>query len=136
MSAKWLLFIGLSTVGCGMVGVLQKMQQRSLWIKTELGDEKLAIKDILFMEAQNQNILICTGTDSYSVRYNISDYETELKDDGFFRIHRGYLVSLHHIKSIGKNEVIMACGTALPVSRSKEKALKEALFNYIRKEAF
>ena len=27
MSAKWLLFIGLSTVGCGMVGVLQKMQQ-------------------------------------------------------------------------------------------------------------
>lgn len=27
MSAKWLLCVGLSTVGCGMVGVLQKMQQ-------------------------------------------------------------------------------------------------------------
>jgi len=27
ISVKWLIFIGLSTVGCGMVGVLQKMQQ-------------------------------------------------------------------------------------------------------------
>ena len=114
----------------------QQQEQRALWIKTDYAEQKLLIKDIVYMEAQNQNILICTGTDSYSVRYNISDYETELKDDGFFRIHRGYLVSLQHIKSVGKSEVVLSCGTALPVSRSKEKALKEALFEYIRKEAF
>ena len=114
----------------------QQQEQRALWVKTDYAEQKLLIKDIIYMEAQNQNILICTGTDSYSVRYNISDYETELKDDGFFRIHRGYLVSLQHIKSVGKSEVVLSCGTALPVSRSKEKALKEALFEYIRKEAF
>ena len=114
----------------------QQQEQRALWVKTDYAEQKLLIKDIIYMEAQNQNILICTATDSYSVRYNISDYETELKDDGFFRIHRGYLVSLQHIKSVGKSEVVLSCGTALPVSRSKEKALKEALFEYIRKEAF
>ena len=69
--------------------VMERMrQQRILWIKTEMGEQKLLIKDILFMEAQNQNILICTAKTACCVRYNLSDYEKELADDGFFRIHR------------------------------------------------
>ena len=114
----------------------QLVNLRTLWIKTDLGEEKLPVKDIIFMEAQNQNILICTTQEAYTVRYNLGDYENELKEDGFFRIHRGYLVSLGHIKSLGKGDVTMNDGTTLPVSRSKEKELKEALFRYIQKEAF
>ena len=117
--------------------VSQQMQaQRTLWIKTELGEQKLRIKDILFMEAQNQNILIYTTKEAYCVRYNLSDYEKELAQDGFYRIHRGYLVSLAHIKNVGKSEITLDNGTVIPVSRSKEKDLKEALFQHIRKEAF
>lgn len=111
-------------------------QQRILWIKTDMGEQKLFVKNILFLEAQNQNILIYTTKDTYCVRYNLSDYEKELAQDGFFRIHRGYLVSLSHIKSVGKCEITLDNGTVLPVSRTKEKELKEALFQHIRKEAF
>ena len=114
----------------------QQQEQRAFWVKTDYAEQKLPIRDILYMEAQNQNILICTAKESYSVRYNLSDYENELAQDGFFRIHRGYLVSLAHIKSIGKGEVTIDNGDILPVSRSKEKALKEALFDHVRKEAF
>lgn len=110
-------------------------RQRVLWIKTDLEEKKLLVKNILFMEAQNQNILICTSGDSYTVRFNLSDYEQELAEDGFYRIHRGYLVSLAHIKSVGKGEITLSNNTKLPVSRSKEKPLKEMLFQYIRKEA-
>ena len=117
--------------------VVERMrQQRILWIKTDMGEQKLLIKDILFMEAQNQNILICTKKDTYCVRHNLSDYEQELTQDGFFRIHRGYLVSLAHIKNVGKGEIRLDSNATLPVSRTKEKALKEALFQHIRKEAF
>ena len=111
-------------------------QQRILWIKTDMGEQKLLVKDILFMEAKNQNVLIYTATDAYCVRYNLTDYEKELAQDGFFRIHRGYLVSLAHIKSVGKCEIALDNTTTLPVSRSKEKELKELLFQFIRKEAF
>lgn len=110
-------------------------QTRFLWIKTDLGEQKLPVKSILFMEAQNQNILIYTAKDCYCVRYNLSNYENELAEDNFFRIHRGYLVALAHIKSIGKGEITLDNGTILPVSRTKEKELKEALFRHIRKEA-
>ena len=113
----------------------QMAKQRILWLKTDMGEEKVALGDVVYMEAQNQNIMVCTKTGSYSVRYNMADYETELESDGFFRIHRGYLVSLGHVKNIGKNEVTMDNRMVLPVSRTKDKALKEALFQYIRKEA-
>lgn len=113
----------------------QMQEQRVIWVKSDLCDKKILVKDILYMEAQNQNILIFTATDTYSVRYNLSDYEKELQPDDFFRIHRGYLVSLGHIKSIGQGVVLMDNGTALPVSRTKEKMLKESLKQYIRRVA-
>lgn len=116
--------------------VVDRIQkQRILWIKTDMGEQKLFVKNILFMEAQNQNILIYTNEDTYCVRYNLSDYEKELAPDGFFRIHRGYIVALSHIKCFGKNEITVDNNTTLPVSRSKEKVLREALFQHIRREA-
>lgn len=114
----------------------QMQEQRTLWIKTDMGEERILIKNILYLEAQNQNIIICTENKTYTVRYNLGDYETELAQDGFFRIHRGYLISLRHVKSLGKHELMLSENTVLPVSRTKEKALKEALFQYIREEAF
>ncbi len=116
--------------------VKERMQeQRTLWVKTDLEEVRVPVKDIMYLEAQNQNILISTTSGVYVVRYNLSDYEAELEMDGFFRIHRGYLVSLRHVKSLGKHEVTLAGDVVLPVSRTKEKALKEALFQYIREEA-
>lgn len=111
-------------------------KQRAFWIKTDEGEERIFVNDILYMEAQNQNILIQTKDKTYTVRYNLSDYENELLQDGFFRIHRGYLLNLRYVKSLGKHEVTIGENVVLPVSRNKEKLLKEALFQYIRKEAF
>ncbi len=116
--------------------VMERMQeQRTLWLKTDMGEERVLVKDILYLEAQNQNILIRTAKWDYLVRYNLGEYEKELSEDGFFRIHRGYLVSLRHVKSLGKHELTLSNSTVLPVSRTKEKSLKEALFQYIREEA-
>ena len=117
--------------------VMERIRKaRTLWIKTDMGEQKLLIKDILFLEAQNQNILINTAKETFCVRYNLSDYEQELAEDGFFRIHRGYLVSLSHVRSVGKAEVTLDDNTVLPVSRTKVRSIKEALVRQIRKEAF
>lgn len=107
-----------------------------LWVKTADGEQKIRLSDILFIESQNQNVVISTEDDSFSVRGNISDYEKKLSQDGFFRIHRSYLISLPKVMRIGSREVVMEDGTSLPVSRSKEAELKKTLFTYVKKEAF
>ncbi|MBR1862830.1 MAG: response regulator transcription factor [Ruminococcus sp.] len=117
--------------------VLKKQDsEKLLWVKTPEGEIKIKLSDVLFIEAQNQNVLINTAEDSYSVRGNISDYEKNLQSEGFFRIHRSYLASLRRVVRINGKEVIMDDGTSLPVSRSRETRLKELLFSYVSKEAF
>lgn len=114
---------------------LKQTKEDVLWIKTDEFEEKIRLSDILYLEAQNQNIAINTKKKTYITRYNLGDFEIELNGKGFFRIHRGYLVSLEKITKLGKNCVHLETGINLPVSRSKEKPLKEALLNFADKEA-
>lgn len=117
--------------------VMKKTEgEKLLWIKTDEGEMKIRLSDVIFLEAQNQNVLINTAENSYSVRGNMSDYEERLSSEGFFRIHRSYLVPLAKIERISGKEVIMEDGTALPISRSKVNSLKDMLFSYVSREAF
>ena len=109
---------------------------RQLIIKEEGVELLIDIKDIVYMESMNQNVKIVTSKDEHVIRYNIGDFEEQLKNDGFFRIHRGYLISLSKVKKVSKNDVIMDNEVILPVSRSNVKALKEALYAYVERTAF
>ena len=117
--------------------VLQKQaNEKQLWLKTDEGDIRLRMNDILFIESQNQSVVVNTAEESYSVRGQISDYEERLTPEGFFRIHRCYLASLSKIQRMADKEVVMDDGTALPVSRRIEPSLREAIFSFIRRDAF
>lgn len=117
--------------------VTDKLKEKhKLKVRLDGEDTFIDVNDILYLEAQNQYIMIYTKTGEYLVRYNISDYENELSKDGFFRTHRSYLVSLSKVKKIGKAEVILEGERKVPVSRNAIKSLKEALYAYIEKAAF
>ena len=82
--------------------------------------------------------MIYTEDGEHLIRYNIGDFEEQLKKDGFFRTHRGYLVSLAKVKKLVKNEVIMEGpdgDISVPVSRTNTKSLKEALYAFVENTA-
>lgn len=114
--------------------------KRQLMIKEEGEEILLNVSDIVYAEAQNQYVMIYTSdSEEHLIRYNIGDLENDLKNDGFFRIHRGYLVSLAKVKKLVKNDVLIEAGgeeISLPVSRSNVKPLKEALYSYVENTAF
>lgn len=116
--------------------VKQQNDLKVIWVKTEDGEQKIRLTDIIFIEAKNQNVIINTADNSFSVRGNISGFEERLAPEGFFRIHRGYLIALPKVLKTAGKEVIMEDSTALPVSRNREAKFKEALFSYVSREAF
>ena len=114
-------------------------KKRQLMIKEDGEEILINVADILYFEAQNQYIMIYTTTDKYLVRYNIGDFEEQLKGDGFFRTHRGYLVSLAKVKRLVKSDVLIDTPDgeiSVPVSRSNLKAVKEALYAFVENSAF
>ena len=114
----------------------KKNNSRQIMIREEGEDIVIDISDIIYMESMDKNVRIVTSKNEFVTRYNISDYEEELKNSGFLRIHRGYLISLSKVKKIVKNDVVMDGDISLPVSRSNLKALKDALYAYVEGTAF
>ena len=114
----------------------KKNNSRQIMIKQEGEDIVIDISDVIYIESLDKNVRIVTSKSEYITRYNISDYEEELKNSGFLRIHRGYLISLSKVKKIVKNDVVMDGDISLPVSRSNIKTLKDALYAYVEGTAF
>lgn len=121
--------------------VLKHVMEKStgkhqLMLKSDGEDLRLNVTDIQYFEAQNQYVMVYTTQSSHLVRANLGDFEEQLKNDGFFRIHRSYLISLAKVKKIVKSDVIMESGVGLPISRNNVKPLKDALYSFVEKEAF
>lgn len=56
--------------------------------------------------------------------------------NGFFRIHRSYIVNLAYVNRINRREVLLDSGETLPVSRSRWEALNRAYLDYYKNRDF
>ena len=108
---------------------------KKIMVKDEEDTLLLETETILYLEAQNQDIRIVTSTGEYLKCYNIKDYEKELQECFFERCHRSYLVNLAHIRAITGKDILLDNGERIPCSRTKEKALKDALMTYVKRSA-
>lgn len=116
--------------------VLKKQNSKKfIWLTNHEGTHKIKISDLISIEAHNQNLIFNTTSGSIEVRDKINKYEKELQADGFFRLHRSYIVSLSKITKISEKEVIVGRFRA-PIARSKAREFQKALFSFLNKEAF
>lgn len=114
----------------------QKKEKKQLLLKRDDELMMVPVNEILYLEARNQDIRVVTVDGEYLRRYNLRDYEQELSEYDFFRCHRSYLINLARVKKMTGRDVFMENGENIPLSRTKEKALKEALYEYVQREAF
>lgn len=87
--------------------------------------------DVRYAEARGDYARLHTAEGAYLVRIPISTLEARWADAGFFRIHRGYLVSLGAVTELraatGTGSLVVVDGRELPVSRRHARDFKEAL---------
>ncbi len=78
--------------------------------------------DILFIEVSGKKTLICTDKEQIVCRRTISSLENELRQHGFFRVHRTYLVNIKKVRHIGQKELELTDGRRIVVSSRKYHA--------------
>ena len=116
--------------------VIKKMSnEKYLWIKNNDGEYRIKYSDIIYIESQNQNVIVYTVSGNYQMRAKLNDLENQLKADGFFRVHRSYMVSLLKVIGIKDRNVKVLGGTFIPISRSKETEFRLALMAFVNREA-
>ena len=93
----------------------------------------IGVDTIRFIMARDDYAYVQTDTDRFFSTSSLSQLERKLESHGFFRVHRGYLVNLAHVKEVetvtGGTLLLTldACEEKIPVSRRRVAALKKVL---------
>jgi DNA-binding LytR/AlgR family response regulator len=91
----------------------------------------VARQDVRYAEASGDYTRLHTADGAYLVRIPISALEAAWAPTGFFRVHRGYLVSLRAVTELrvatGAGSVVVVDGREVPVSRRHAREVKKAL---------
>ncbi|MEO1254499.1 MAG: LytTR family DNA-binding domain-containing protein [Bacteroidota bacterium] len=90
----------------------------------------IRVADIEYCKAEGSYTkFYINGSKNMTMSTPIRDYEKLLSREGFFRIHRSYLVNLDHVKSFRKEsgEVIMTNKDELPLSNKRKEYFLEAM---------
>ena len=97
-----------------------------LVLHTHDGELRMVIKDIIRLEGErNYSYIYLNNHRKKLVSKTLADLEEMLRDKGFFRCHRSYLVNADHIRAYPtSNNLILSDGTDVPISRRKKEEFR------------
>lgn len=98
--------------------------------KTGAEVRRIPFSEILYVESMSRKVVVKLVGEEIVYYDQISNLETVL-GEGFYRIHRSYLVSLKYVIRLSRTEVEIANGEKLPLSKYRYLGFAEAFEKYI-----
>ena len=91
------------------------------------------MRDVLYFEIRGRLIDVhkTDGTSDYYGK--ISILEEELREKGFFRCHKSYLIHLKYVTGYNRQDVTLDNGEIIPVSKRRYEEFCKALLDYMKK---
>ena len=89
--------------------------------------------DIYYIESSNRKIIMFMRDGKTECYGKISEFEDQLRE-GFFRIHKGYLVNMRYVERYSRTEVRMKDGSSLLISKYKYQDFVKAYLEYISED--
>lgn len=108
------------------------LQNEYFVFKTSAGKVIRAVKDIKYLAGQGHFIDVVCNHGSIRICGTLREYEEQMKNNGFIRIHKSYLVNFRYICSITRNNIGLSCGKELPLSRNRVNDAKIKILFFSR----
>ena len=113
----------------------KKLRERERYFSFRSGAESIKVKisEILYFESEGNYLKLVTAEREYRLRDTVGAVENTLAEEGFIRIHRGFLVNQEAVRVLGAAEAELVTGRRLPIGRSYAEAAKKRLMGYMRR---
>ena len=108
------------------------LQSEFLLLKTARGEIVADVENIRYFEVKGHQVTAFFDETEERVSGTLNEYEERLKDVGFIRVHKSYLVNFRFIESIGKTTVTLTDGSTLALSRNRVAETKKKLLVFSR----
>lgn len=101
-----------------------------LFLPTQEGGIKMILRDIIKIEGDRNysTFYLVKGRTKISSK-TLGHFEERLKDKGFFRCHRSFVVNRHHIDTVQKDAFVMKDQSEIPISRRRKAEAKAWFVN-------
>lgn len=115
--------------------IVLKTQERSqafIIISRERQNKKLLLDEIFYFEIRGRMIDV-HGTDGvFSYYGQIGALEKELKEKGFCRCHKSYLVNLKYVDVYNRQEMVLDNGERIVIAKRRYEAFCGEILKYMR----
>lgn len=101
---------------------------KSLFFRIRAVYKKIAIAEVLYVEAQKNYVSVITKTEKFVINKKLSEIANLLIEHGFLHIHRSYVVNIEKISGIDVSNNLLYIGEkSIPIGRTKKKQLMEEI---------
>ena len=118
-----------------LTGAVEQVYRHQKMIQVQLYGEivSVPVRKILYLEVHQHRITIrmTGGQEGYSFNASLNDLEPKLAPLGFLRIHKSYLVNMHHLRKLQCREAVLDDGTVLRVSEKSYQDTKQKYLMWI-----
>lgn len=100
-------------------------RQESLRLQGRDGAVELPLEQITYIEVMDHSASVHTRDAAYGLNTTLSSLENGLREHGFLRIHKSFLVNMRHIRKFRSRECLLSEGTVLAVSEKNYSQQKQ-----------
>lgn len=116
-----------------MDAIFQKMQLRQVSFSFMEGEKRLYTDNLYYVESNKHKSVFYYQEErltKYQMYEKLDNIEKLLKEFGFLRVHKSYLVNMKHIRKISNYIVELRTGEELTIPRIRYQAVKQAFAEY------
>ena len=108
-------------------------EPKHLLLKSDYGYQKIYLREIEYIEAQNKRVLFYLQSgEMLTITEPLRSFEIKLfAQDGFYKCHRSYIVSLPFVNSFNASQITMKSGSRIPIARGVGKAFQDSYFSFM-----
>ena len=93
---------------------------------------RIPVQEILYFESRNYMLFVHTQQQIYKARLSLKEVEPQLSSANFLRIHASFLINLHHVIHITKDDIEMQDHQLIKISRNRKKDVIAAFTKFAR----
>lgn len=112
---------------------LEKDSEEFIIINKERYNRKLLLKDIFYFEIRGRVVFVHTEGGVFNYYEQISSLEQDLREKGFFRCHKSFLVNLKHVDTYNREELLLDNGEQIVIAKRRYEDFCKDMLKYMKK---
>ena len=111
----------------------ESRSQEFIIVSRERQKKKLFLDDIYYFEIQGRVVYVHGPEGIFTYYEQIGELENKLRDKGFFRCHKSYLINLKYIDGYNRQEALLENGEKIVIAKRRYDEFVREVLKVMRK---